>query len=209
MVTVYGLAAFRPEVQGLIRDIRVIWALEELGMPYQRVVMDVKRAEHKKPEYLAINPFGKVPSIIDDKVTLFESSAICAYLGDKEAKLLPEAGTRERLFYNQWVSYITSTFEPLASRIGWLDLFVEQDETTKKLSRSTLELVKTHAKVLDARLQKQEYLLNDEFSLADVQLASVSRIVSHREPWAELPAFSKYLEKCFARPAYARAWAST
>ncbi len=78
MITVYSLSAFKSELKGVIRDIRVVWTLEELGMPYERKVMDPLQREHKAAEYRAIHPFGKVPAIRDGDFTLFESAAICS-----------------------------------------------------------------------------------------------------------------------------------
>ncbi len=205
MITVYALAAFRPELKGLIRDIRPVWALEELGIAYTRKVMDATKQEHKQPEYLAINPFGKVPAIQDGEFCLFESAAICTYLGDKVGKLLPQAGTRSRALYNQWVSYVTSTLEPLATRVIWLDWFTEKNESTERLRREMLTSLEGMAKTLDSQLAERPFLMGESFSLADIQLASVWKIAGHTEIAAKHPNLNAYLQKCYLRPAFQRA----
>ncbi len=205
MVTVHTIGAFLPQLKGLVRDIRVVWTLEELGLPYERKVMDATKGEHKQPEYLALNPFGRVPAIQDGDFTLFESSAICSYLGDKAGKLLPAPATRERTIYDQWISYITSTFEFAATRIAWLDFFNEKNEVTLQLRADCLESVKTQATALDGVLADRPYLLGECFSIADIQLAAVCRIIGHTEVPAQLPSLNRYLQRCYARPAFARA----
>ena len=205
MITVYSLSAFRPNLVGLIRDVRVTWALEELGIAYQRKVMDPLKKEHKTPEYLAIHPFGKVPAIQDGDFMLFESSAICSYLGDKASKLLPSPATRARALYDQWMSYSISTLEPQCGKVFGYDFFTDKDATTDRLRAEALALVTGQFQVLDGVITKNGYLLGDGFSLADLTLSSVIRFVMHTEVTVNYPALQAYLTRNFERPAFLRA----
>ncbi len=206
MITLYALSAFKPELKGLIRDIRIAWALEELGLPYTRKVMDPLKKEHKSPEFLKLNPFGKVPTIQDGDFTLYESSAICSYLGDKVGKLIPKAGTKERVSYDQWTAFTISTLEPQVARILGFDFFNEKDATTEKLRATSVEAVQSLFQVLDERLTKQPYILGETFSLADVQLTSVCRFVEHTEIAARYPSLTAYLKKNYQRTAFLKAY---
>ena len=90
------------------------WLLEELGVPYEIVPVDLAQGEHKKPEYMKIHPHGAVPALADGDLVLFESAAICMYLADKypEKKLAPAVGTPARGLYYQWMIYTMATLEP-------------------------------------------------------------------------------------------------
>jgi glutathione S-transferase len=178
VITVYGLKAFMPALKGVVRDMRVVWALEELGEKYERKVMDARTQEHKQPDYLAINPFGKVPTIRDGEFCLFESAAILTYLGDKHGKLVPKAGTRERAIYNQWVSYSISTFEPFASRVFRHDYFIEKkDPATMEIRKECVDALSAFMGVLDGVFSKQDYILGAAFSMADIHLAGIALYV--------------------------------
>jgi glutathione S-transferase len=90
------------------------WMLDECGVAYEIVPIDIKKREHKTPEFLQINPAGKLPALVDGDSRLFENAAICLYLGDKfpEAKLAPKIGAPERGRYLSLMVYSTSQLEP-------------------------------------------------------------------------------------------------
>jgi len=90
------------------------WMLDECGVAYEIVPIDVKKREHKTPEFLQINPAGKLPALVDGDSRIFENTAICLYLGDKfpEAKLAPKIGAPERGRYLSLMVYSTSQLEP-------------------------------------------------------------------------------------------------
>jgi glutathione S-transferase len=202
VIELYSLSAFRPDLKGLIRDLRAVWALEELGLPYHRNVLDPIKREHKAPAYLELNPFGKVPTIKDDGFVLFESSAICSYLADKAGKLIPKAGTRERVIYDQWLAFSISTFEPMATRIFSFDFIADKNPGTDKIRNETLNIVDGFAGTLDFELSKRPYLLGQSFSMADIALSSAARYVLHTELTAKHVHFEKYLQKNYQRPAF-------
>lgn len=208
MITVYALSAFTPALKGVIRDLRAVWALEELGLPYERVVMDPTKKEHKQPGYLAIHPFGKVPALKDGDFCLFESAAICNYLGDKCGKLVPKPATRERALYDQWVCFSISTFEPVVSRIFGLDFFAEMDATKEVIRKESMQAVESFMQIIDGELAHRPYLAGQEFSMADVIFSSICRSVGHTEMASKHPNLEKYLAKNFSRPAFQRSLAT-
>jgi glutathione S-transferase len=207
MIKVYGLKAFAPALRGVVRDMRTIWALEELGEKYEHKIMDATKREHKQPEYLKINPFGKVPAIQDGNLTLFESSAICTYLAEKHGKLIPKAGTPDHAKYHQWVSFCVSTYEVPVARIFRNDFFLKtKDATTEEIYKEALDMANSYMQTLDGIFAKQDYLLGSEFSMADLLLASCSRFIIHTELSAKHLKFHAYLERCYSRPAFKHAY---
>jgi glutathione S-transferase len=102
MLKLYGGARSRASI--------VHWYLEELGIPYEFVKLDMQSGEHLKPEYLAINPFGKVPAIVDEDFRLWESGAILLYLADKYSKT--PVSPKESAVFSQWVLFANATLSP-------------------------------------------------------------------------------------------------
>src|SRR5262249_16435341 len=116
-IKIYGAKAFVPALKGIIRDIRPAWMLEELGVPYERISLDAKGGETQKPEYLKLNPFGKVPTLQDGDFSMFESAAICQYLAERHNKFIPEKGTPEYYTCLQWCYFAVTNIEPNCARI--------------------------------------------------------------------------------------------
>src|SRR5687768_2672078 len=92
MLKIYGAKAPWPFLKGVIRDIRPVWLMEELGEPYERISLDPMKGETRSEAYLAINPFGKIPALQDNELSLFQSSTVCVYLADKFQKWIPRVG---------------------------------------------------------------------------------------------------------------------
>ncbi|WP_407682355.1 glutathione S-transferase family protein [Pseudocalidococcus azoricus] len=131
----------------------VRWYLEELGIPYEFVVMDMKAGAHKQPDFLAINPMGKVPALVDGEVKLWESGAILLYLADSQEKMPEDAGARGQVY--QWVLFANSTL-PQAM--------------TGEAKETQLPKLLT---ALDAALTGKEFLVGDTLTVADVAMASI------------------------------------
>jgi glutathione S-transferase len=140
---VYGLKAIFPEQKGNIREIRPVWALEELCEKYEIIFLNPKLKENDTEEFLRISPFGTVPAIRDGDFSLFESAAICTYIGDKHGKLVPPMQTRERALYDQWISAILSNIEPHTVRIIACDYFLERGEKTSHLREMAERMLAT------------------------------------------------------------------
>lgn len=191
---------------------RVSWALEELGIRYEYVELDPKKQEHRAAEYLAVNPQGKVPGLVDGDLTLFESGAILLYLGEKygvEKKLWPAGSGQAHAdavcwtvwamadFGNNMMQYV---YHGLDSPVSYKP--ADRSEACAQYNRS--QFIRG-LDALQARLQEREYLLG-AFSLADVAAAS----------WLQTgdllgvkfdgrPRVADWLRRCSERPACQRA----
>jgi glutathione S-transferase len=180
------------------------WLLEELGVPYRVHKIDLRSGEQKRPEYLRINPMGKVPALTDGEVTVSENPAICLYLADRYGygSLAPDISDPLRGAYLRWTVFSTAVFEPAiylneppdpvaASGRGWGE-------------RSTV------VRILDDALASGPWLLGDRFTAADVMLGSLLAIALFNKRIAEPPvSLTSYAERLDARPAYKRAAEAT
>jgi len=190
---------------------RIAWALEELGVPYEYVELDAKKLEHRAPEYLAINPHGKVPGLTDGELTFFESGAILLYLGDKygtERQLWPVAGQAraDAVCWSVWAMTELGTYmmQYLYHVVHTTFSYKPEDRSKACADYNRSQFVRG-LDALQARLQSREYML-DAFSLADIPAASWLflgtmlgiEIDSH-------PRVAEWLTRCGERPACRRA----
>ena len=198
MLTVYGCANTRSS--------RVLWALEEAGAEYEYVAVDLRAGAGWKPEYLALNPGGKVPTLVDGEMVLTESAAICTYIGDRfpASRLTPPVGSLERAHYDQWCYFVLSELEqPLWTMAKHLFALPERRRVPAVLDTARWEFA-VAAKVLAAGLGRREFIVGDHFTAADI-------LIAHTLTWAlafELPLeperLKTYVEHLLARPAWAR-----
>ena len=206
------------------RSQRVLWLLEELGVPYE-----IKRYERDKktmlapPELRAIHPLGKSPVLTDGKLTLAESGAIVEYLvemyGNAEscAVLSPEHGTPEYLRYRYWLHYAEgSAMSPLLLKLVFdkieaspMPFFVKpiaKAISGKAKSSFITPQINTHLDYLEAELGKAKWFVGNEFTAADVQLSFPIEAAAARGGLdASRPKLMDFLARIHARPAYARA----
>jgi glutathione S-transferase len=203
---VYALTAYRPELKGIIRDLRVMWLLEEIGAPYEVEYLD-PRTDTKKPEFLAISPFGRVPAIRDGDFGLFESGAICLYLADKFGRFVPKAGTRERWTHDQWYFAALANFEFNAMRVLACDLFFEAGAETDAKRKNALENLEGFFPSMEEHLKKSPYLSGKEFQLCDLFFTSLVRYLGEKKYLEKYPALTAYLRRNTERPAFQRAFA--
>jgi glutathione S-transferase len=195
---------------------RAHWALEELGIPFEKVRVHMDKGDHKKPEFLAINPNGKVPALVDGSVKLFESLAIIFHLGDRygDAKgLWPESGTdarSEAYVLSVWamVELQHNTFEWIRHAGSHPRMSLPKDKQVKEAADRAHAAWKHAMQLLDQRLAGRDYLLGSAFTLVDVVVASVVMI---GPMMANLPIEEKrvsdWVSRCQSRPALARATA--
>lgn len=177
MLKLYGGARSRASI--------VQWYLEELSIPYEFVLLDMAAGEHLKPEYLNINPMGKVPAIEDGTVKLWESGAILLYLAEKYAK--PEASQEERSIWMQWVLFGNST---LAT-----GLFVETSR-----EKEVPKLLTALSKILS----QSQYILGEDFTVVDVAVGSILAYVPMMLPidLSPYPVILDYIKRISERPAF-------
>jgi glutathione S-transferase len=183
------------------RATRPRWMLEELGVPYEIVNVDLAAKENREPGYLRVHPLGQVPAIVDGDVTVFESIAICMYLADRfsERCLAPPVSSPLRAHYYQWLLLCASTIEPAIGRSAQHGGDVAEAEREKARARFA-----EVAEVLTRALATGEHMLGDPFSTADVVVGSNlnwARRVGLLEGRAAL---SSYVDRLLARPAARR-----
>jgi glutathione S-transferase len=187
---------------------RVHWALEELGVPYEKKKVDLAAGEQRKADYLSLNPNGKVPLLVDEGVLIFESLAILIYLGERygvEKNLFPSANMQraEALKWMAWGSVtVTEALSRLIRSAG--DRF--PDEKNEKNAATAKKDLGDLIAILDRHLAGKEYVLGGGFSLADVALAAfmpfLGRLGVDFNPFTHVNA---WVGRCTSRPALGRA----
>lgn len=197
------MSAFRwvpPFAQGHVRDLRVRWALEEAGLPYEANL--IGRDDQISAEYRLWQPFGQVPAYRDGEVEIFESGAIVLHIAGKSDVLSPpDAAGRART--TTWVLAALNSIEPFVMELATIDFFHTGESWTKERRPQVVEMLSQRLKALDAWLDGKEHL-DGRFSAGDLIMTTVLRSV----PDEILSAFanlSAYRERCLARPAFARA----
>jgi len=182
------------------RSLRVLWLLEEIGAPYERVLVDLKAGAQRTPAYHQINPMEKVPALQDGEVCVAESGAIIAYLADKfpHSGLAPAMDAPTRGRYLQWPFFSGGCVEgAITQKFGNLQI----PETSA--GWGSFERV---FNVLEEVLAAKPYLLGEDFSAADLLIASdLHFVINIFKMLAPRPAFAAYLERCQTRPAFQRA----
>ena len=200
------VSAFRwvpPLAQGLVRDHRVRWALEEAGVPYEPRLIGPQ--DQASAAYRALQPFGQVPAYEERGLTMFESGAIVLHIAEQSEVLLPpDPGARARA--TCWMFAALNTVEPPIQNLAEIDLFHDGAEWTKPRRPMVVEAVKQRLTSLSAWLEGRTYL-EERFTAADLLMTTVLRILRHTEIVAEYPVLEAYRDRCEARPAFARAMA--
>jgi glutathione S-transferase len=188
---------------------RIHWAIEELEVPYEKKKMDLAAGDQKKPEYLAMNPNGKVPLLVDEGVPIFESMAILIYLGERygvEKGLFPKPGM-ERAEALKWIIWGGATMLDAGGRMmrNTSERF-PADERNAKAGESAKRELAEHLGILDKAVEGKEYLVGDHFTFADLALAAympfLARLGVDLGPYKHLQA---WVGRCTARPALGRA----
>jgi glutathione S-transferase len=179
----------------------VHWMLEELGAPYQIRPIDFEKGDNRTPEFLAINPMGKLPTIIHRGVTVTETAAIIAYLADAfpSAGLAPAIDDPKRGTWLRWIVFGASCFEP-----ALLDTMMKRPETPKMSSGYGSYEDVLHA--LEVMLEPGPWILGEAFSAADVYIGSeLAWGASFGAPGIlDRPKLAAYIERVKARPAHQR-----
>ncbi len=197
----------KPVLHGISssRAFRSIWAIEEAGIDYEHVPTSF-REDSKQPEYLAVNPNGRIPALVDGDLKLFESMAINMYLARKYApQLLPGDLEGEALTF-QWSVWGISEIEPLQMQIVVQRFFVPDDRKDEKVEQQAARGLQRPLGVLNDHLASGEYLLGDKFMLADLNLAGVMELLNMIQfDLSSWPNVSRWLDACRSRDSYSRA----
>jgi glutathione S-transferase len=188
-----------PELpRGYVRDLRVRWALEEARLPYR--VESVPFGD-RKPAHFVHQPFGQVPWLTDGDISIFESGAILLHLGQLSSTLMP-ADPRGRSEVMEWVFAALNSVE-MAS-LPWSILKFSGDAGDTPASKPLNEFLKIRLKHLEPVLAGREWLAGS-FSVADILMSDVLRLVDRFEGLAGSPACRDYVARATARPSFAKA----
>lgn len=193
------------------RSTRVVWFCEEIGLAYRLQTVEMFSDAMKRPEYLAVNPLGKVPAIEDDGFVLWETSAILQYLDAKygEGRLIPAPGTQAGALTIQWLDYGENPLTVIMGEIAAHSGPMPEDRRIPALVDRGREIAPEIVNVVEQALGGQQWILGDNFSAADIMLVFGMMIADYLGYVNEdTPRLRAYLERAMARPAFQRASAS-
>jgi glutathione S-transferase len=205
MINCYAFRWVPPFARGLVRDLRVRWALEEAGLPYRVTLVGEGEGATPRDAYRALQPFGQIPAIEDGALKLFESGAIVLHVAGKNDALLP-SDPAARAHVVQWTFAALNTIEIPIQMLAEIDLFDPDAAWAKERRPAVVERVRGRLADLAASLDGRQHLTGS-FSAADIVMTSVLRILRHTDLVAEQPALAAYKERCEARPAFQKALA--
>ena len=184
MIKIYGNAK--------TRAFRALWALEEAGLEYDSVPIDFYKGEHRSEDFLAKNPCGKVPVLVDGDFVLFESAAMCTYIGEKskDDSLVPEPKSPSRYLYDQWMFFVMSELEqPLWTMSKHKFALPKEWRVPDIFATAKYEFLRA-CKALEAGLKDKKFAVGHHFTFADLMIA-------HTLKWAKLTGLdleSKHLD---------------
>ena len=187
--------------EGLVRDLRIRWALEEIGRPYRVRLLD---ALNPRPaDYFQEQPFGQVPAFRDDDVRLFESGAILIHLGLSDERLLPtDANGRGRAI--AWLIAALNSVEPMIFELVNIDIFNRGQDWTQERRPQLVEKIAARLQLLADALGDREWF-EDRFTIGDLMMVSVLRNLRHTDLIAGQPRLADFVARGEARPAFQRA----
>ena len=202
------VSAFRwvpPFAQGLVRDLRVRWALEESGLRHE--VDLIGPEEQKSAAYRARQPFGQVPAIDDNGLVLFESGAIVLHIAAQSPALLPgDESDRERT--KTWMFAALNTIEPPITMLNVIDFQPDGKTQNAALRETVIKRIQGRLDSLSAFLGSRDYLVADRFTAADLLMTTVLRILRTTDLVNNMPSLDAYRKRCEARPAFQKALAA-
>lgn len=187
------------------RATRIAFLLEELGVPWEKVTLDLARREHKAPDYLAINPNGVVPALKDGDTMIFESVAIALHLADRfaEKRLAPPPDSALRGRYLSWMVWSMTTLEPPIGAV-YLERLKPAEQQSVAATATAMEQFRNSAQVLEGELTGP-YLLGASLSAADVMVGCVLAFADMLGMLEGHPRLRDYVGRITARPAFGRA----
>jgi len=179
----------------------VLWMLEEVGAPYDVKLISLQNGDNLKPDYLAVNPLGKVPALKHGDAVVTEVAAICAYLADEfpDARLNIPVGTPARGVYLKWLFFGPSVFEPAMT-----DRAFPRKETPRRMALGWRDFDQV-LDVMSAAIAKGPWLMGEQFTAADVTIGADLRFGMTFKLVPERPELASYVARIAARPAAQRA----
>lgn len=196
MLTLYGASASRAH--------RVLWMLKELAVPFEHVPTDFLRGGTRTEEFLAVNPNGRVPVLVDDGRAIFESLAINLYLARKFGGPLAPADQWEEGQAVQWSFWaVTEVEKPLLLAACNRFLFAEADRDPQE-AQQMMQRLDRPFRVLDRHLARHTHVLGNRLTVADINIAAMMSLIPLADlPIADYPRLAAWLEDCLERPAAA------
>lgn len=187
------------------RALRSLWAIEETGIAYEHVPTNF-RGETKTPEYLSINPNGRIPALVDGDVTLFESMAINLYLAKTyQTELYPKKPGGEAQAW-QWSFWGLTEIEPLQMQLVVQKIFTAEEKRDHDVIARAEKGLKRPLEVLNGHLHAQPFLLGDVFTIADLNVAAVMALLNMvKFDYSDYRSVNRWAEYCYSRGALARA----
>jgi glutathione S-transferase len=200
MITISAFKHVPDFARGLVRDLRVRWALEEVGLPYK--VRLLEQGDQEKPDYRLLQPFGQVPIFDDDGLALFESGAIVLHIAERSETLLPkDPVTRARAV--QWLIAALNSVEPSVVNVFLIDRIFKNEEWAKLRRPGAVEFMNKKLDAVATRLGDKPFLDGERFTAGDLMMSTVLRF--HSEVAKRDPRLAAYIDRCTARAAFERA----
>jgi glutathione S-transferase len=205
-MTMRRVSAFRrvpPFAQGLVKDLRVRWALEEAGLDYEERLIGA--ADQNSQSYRALQPFGQVPAYEEDGLVLFESGAIVLHIAERTEALMPsDPGGQART--RTWMFAALNTVEPAIMFLNEIDMQHVAEGSAKPDRSAAVAAVNSRLAGLCGQLGGRDYL-EDRFTAADLLMTTVLRNLRETDLVAKLPVLEAYQFRCEARAAFQKALA--
>ncbi len=183
------------------RAFRTLWFLEELGQPYRIEHIDLAKGEHKRPDYLTLNPMGKVPTIVDEGTSIAETGAILTHLADKYSAgdLAPKPGDARRADYLRWLFFAAGVMEP-----AFGEKFFKWEIPSRQAAWGDFASME---RVTIEGVSAGRWLLGEQFTAADVFMGSNLHFGTLYKLFPTAGPIADYVARCAARPALKRALA--
>ena len=188
--------------QGVVRDLRARWALEEAGLSYKVQLL----GQERPPEYLCEQPFDQVPIMREGDLQIFESGAIVQYIGEKSETLLPR-DERERFRAIQWTYAALNSVEPAILNLLLIDIFYKGEQWATLRRPGAEEFAKLKLKRVSDWLGDKQWLEGDRFTIGDLVMSTVFRFLRHTDLVTGVPNLAAYLQRAESRPAFKQALA--
>jgi glutathione S-transferase len=203
MIRITAFKWVPPFAQGLVRDLRARWALEEAGLPYEVRLID--RDDQKTESYRKLQPFGQVPVLEDGDLTFFESGAIVLHIAERTSTLMPEHSAG-KVRARTWVFAALNSVENLVQNLVTIDLFNADKNWAIERRPEALQMLNDRLEKLNTWMKGRMYLENDQFSVGDLMMTTVLRNLRHTDILPkDFPDLEAYRLRCEDRPAFKKA----
>jgi glutathione S-transferase len=184
---------------GFTRSIRARWTLQELGVDFEAITVNLRAGEHRRPEFLQLNPAGKLPVLVDGDFVLTESAAIVLYLAEKYRKFIP-TDARGRAEINQWLMFtVTELEQPLWRIAKNRQLYPEAQRLAADIPLAAQDF-RAMAEVAEKHMHGREFVVGDSVTVADFVLAYTLDWANEVQLLDRCPQLLAYMERMYARP---------